>query len=143
MRILTRLLSTAAIVLPISALAQQELNYDYWQHQREMIRRGQQAVFMCNGLFTSNRTLKQVYERELAFFADPIGTPDGGDYNVDRDLKGVEIGAPGEAPIMRAVFREGIGCVILPPDQTLADADRLPELTLPYPPGNPEQIAVA
>ena len=41
---------------------------------------------------------------------------------------------------MRAVFREGIGCVILPPDQTLADIDSLPELTLPYPAGDPAQI---
>jgi CubicO group peptidase (beta-lactamase class C family) len=41
---------------------------------------------------------------------------------------------------MRAAFREGIGCVILPPDQSLEDIDRLPELTLPYPPGDPAQI---
>jgi len=41
---------------------------------------------------------------------------------------------------MRAVFREGIGCVILPPDQTFADIDSLPELTLPYPAGDPAQI---
>ena len=41
---------------------------------------------------------------------------------------------------MLAAFREGIGCVILPPDQSLEDIDRLPELTLPYPPGDPAQI---
>ena len=50
------------------------------------------------------------------------------------------IGAPGAVPVMRAAFREGIGCVILPPDQSLEDIDRLPELTLPYPPGDPAQI---
>ena len=129
-----------ALGMPALSLAQQDEAYDYWQPQREMVRRGQQAVFMCNGLFTSNRTLEQVFEKELAFLPDPIGTAEGGDYNVDWERKGVEIGAPGAVPVMRAAFREGIGCIILPPDQTLADIDRLPELTLPLPPGDPAQI---
>lgn len=140
MKRLAHLLLVSTLAVPGLAMAQQEDTYDYWQHQREMIRRGQQAVFMCNGLFTSNRTLEQVFERELAFFQDPIGSPAGGDYEVHEDLQAVEVGAAGAVPTMRAVFREGIGCIILPPDQTLADADRLPELTLPYPPGNPAQI---
>ena len=134
---------TAACCLALvaaPALAQQEDTYDYWQPQREMIRRGQQAVFMCNGLFTSNRSLEQVFAQELAFLPEPIGTPEGGDYQVNQELRAVEVGAPGLAPTMRAVFREGIGCVILPPDQTLDDIDRLPELSLPYPPGDAEQL---
>ncbi len=128
------------VLMPVLAIAQQEETYDYWQHQREIVRRGQQAIFMCNGLFTSNRTLEQIFEQELAFFREPIGNPEGGDYKILRDRRAVEIGAPGAVPVMRAVFREGIGCVILPPDQTLEDIDRLPELTLPYPPGDPAQI---
>ncbi len=134
---------TAACCLALvaaPALAQQEDTYDYWQPQREMIRRGQQAVFMCNGLFTSNRSLEQVFAQELAFLPEPIGTPEGGDYQVNQELRAVEVGTPGLAPTMRAVFREGIGCVILPPDQTLDDIDRLPELSLPYPPGDAEQL---
>jgi CubicO group peptidase (beta-lactamase class C family) len=105
-----------------------------------MVRRGQQAIFMCNGLFTSNRSLEQIFEQELAFFREPIGTSEGGDYEVNWDRRAVAIGAPGAVPVMRAAFREGIGCVILPPDQSLEDIDRLPELTLPYPPGDPAQI---
>ena len=85
-----------ALVTP--AHAQQQDTYDYWQPQREMISRGQQAVFMCNGLFTSERTLEQVFADELAFLPNPIGTAEGGDYSVDWDLKAVEIGAPGAAP---------------------------------------------
>ena len=38
---------------------------------------------------------------------------------------------------MRAAFREGIGCVILPPDQTLDDVAELPHLDLPYPDEEP------
>ena len=138
---LAPLLLALSLLAPTSALAQQQESYDYWQHQREMVRRGQQAVFMCNGLFTSNRSLEQVFEKELAFLPNPIGNAEGGDYNVEWDLKAVEIGTAGAVPTMRAVFREGIGCIILPPEQTLADVDRLPELNLPYPPGNPSQIA--
>ena len=130
----------SATALNMFALAQQDQTYDYWQHQREMVRRGQQAVFMCNGLFTSNRSLEQVYEKELAFLPEPVGTPEGGDYTVAWDLRAVEIGKAGAVPTMRAVFREGIGCIILPPDQDLADIDRLPELTLPMPPGDSSRI---
>jgi len=131
---------TLTLLLPISTSAQQEENYDYWQPQRAMVQRGQQAIFMCNGLFTSKRTLEQIFAQELAFFRDPIGSADGGDYNIDWNRRAVEIGASGAVPVMRAVFREGIGCVILPPDQTLADIDSLPELTLPLPPGDPARI---
>lgn len=138
-KLLTLIALLAALPAPYS-LAQQQDNYDYWAPQRAMVARGQQAVFMCNGLFTGSRTLEQVFAQELAFLRDPIGTAEGGDYNVDWELRAVEVGSPGVIPTMRAVFREGIGCVILPPDQTLADIDSLPELTLPLPPGDPAEI---
>ncbi|MFT7472541.1 MAG: hypothetical protein ACI8XU_002441, partial [Kiritimatiellia bacterium] len=128
------------LFLATPSYAQQRDSYDYWAPQRAIIARGQQAVFMCNGLFTGNRTLEQVFDQELAFLPNPVGTAQGGDYNVDWDLQAVEVGAAGAVPTMRAVFREGIGCVILPPDQTLADIESLPELTLPLPPGDPAQI---
>jgi CubicO group peptidase (beta-lactamase class C family) len=41
---------------------------------------------------------------------------------------------------MRAAFREGIGCVIMAPDQTFEDIDSLPVLEMPPPPGNPAEI---
>jgi CubicO group peptidase (beta-lactamase class C family) len=101
-----------------------------------MIRRGQQAILMCNGLFTSNRTLDQVFDQELAFLRPPIGTARGGDYVVDRERRAVAIGAPGDTPVMRAAFRQGIGCIILAPDQTFDDIDSLPILEAPPPPGD-------
>jgi hypothetical protein len=102
-----------------------------------MIRRGQQAIMMCNGLFTSNRTLEQIYAQELKFLPGPIGTPAGGDYVVDRAKRAVAIGREeGGVPVMRAAFREGIGCVILSPDQTFEHIDTLPQLTLPPAPGD-------
>lgn len=128
------------LALPASSFAQEE-TYDLWRPQRDMVRYGQQAILMCNGLFTSDRTLEQVYERELAFFPQPVGTPRGGDYRVDRERKAVAIGVPGRGtPVMRAAFREGVGCVIMAPDQTFEDIEALPSLAMPPPPGDPASI---
>ena len=132
---------TLALLAPVSAVPQQEESYDYWRPQRDMIRRGQQAIFMCNGLFTSHRSLENVFAQELAFLSRPIGTANGGDYEINEARKAVAIGADDGTPVIRAAFREGIGCVILAPDQTFADIDRLPELRLPHPPGTPAAIA--
>jgi CubicO group peptidase (beta-lactamase class C family) len=133
--------SAASLALIATLSAQQRPGYDYWGPQREMIQRGQQAIFMCNGLFTSNRTLEQVFAQELKYLRQPIGTPTGGDYEVDRTRRMVAVGKAGAAPVMRAVFREGLGCVIMSPDQTAADIDSLPSLDVPPPPGDAAAIA--
>ncbi len=129
-----------AALLGATGAAQSPDTYDYWQHQRLMVRYGQQAIFMCNGLFTSHRTLEQVYAQELAFLPEPVGTPAGGDYTIDRERRAVTIGAGHGVPQMRAAFREGIGCVILGPGQTLDDIDALPVQTLAPPTGDPAAI---
>lgn len=139
MRRLTHLVAALALAAP-ALHAQQEESFDYWRPQRDMIRYGQQAIFMCNGLFTSDRSLERVFDQELAYLPQPVGTPRGGDYEIDRERRAVAIGAPGGTPVMRAVFREGIGCVIMAPDQTFEDIAGLPEITLPPPPGDPATI---
>ena len=126
-----------ALLLPALTNAQQEEKYDYWQLNRDMIRYGQQAILMCNGLFTSNRTLEQVFDQELAFLRQPVGTARGGDYVVDKERRAVTIGASGGTPQMRTVFREGLGCMILAPDQTFEGIDSLPTLNMAPPPGDP------
>ena len=130
-------LVVVALLLPAVASAQQEELYDYFRFDRDMIQHGMQAVLMCNGLFTSNRTLEQVFQQELAYLRQPVGTPRGGDYVVDWERKGVAIGAPGGTPTMRAAFRKGLGCVIMAPDQTFEDIESLPILDVPPPPGDP------
>lgn len=128
----------ASVLLLATAAAQQPRpGFDYWAPQREMIQRGQQAIFMCNGLFTSNRTLEQVFAQELKYLREPVGTAAGGDYEVDRARRAVAVGKAGSAPVMRAAFREGIGCVILAPDQTFDDIPSLPALDMPPPAGDP------
>ncbi|MDE2976391.1 MAG: hypothetical protein OXU63_02595 [Acidobacteriota bacterium] len=66
-------LATSILLTALPAAAQREETYDYWQPQRQMVRLGQQAVFMCNGLFTSNRTIEQVFAQELAYLPEPVG----------------------------------------------------------------------
>ena len=138
-RLLTPL-AALVLLLPAAASAQQEETYDYSKFNREVIQRGQQAIFMCNGLFTSNRTLDQVFAQELAYLREPIGTPRGGDYVVDRARRAVAVGADGYVPTMRAAFREGIGCVIMAPDQTFDDIAELPVLDMPPAAGDPATV---
>jgi len=137
-----RFFGALALVLVSAPIvgAQQEESYDYWRPQREMIRHGQQAVLMCNGLFTGERTLEQVFDQELRFLPQPVGTARGGDFEVDWERRAVAIGASGGTPIMRAAYRDGIGCVVMAPDQTFEDIASLPELLLPPPPGDPATI---
>ncbi len=134
-------LAALALLLPAPATGQQEESYDYWRFNRDMVQHGMQAILTCNGLFTSNRTLEQVFEQELAYLRQPVGTARGGDYSIDWERKAVAIGVPGGTPTMRAAFRKGLGCVIMAPDQTFEDIGSLPILDVPPPPGDPATIA--
>ena len=128
------------LVLPLTlslAIAQQPNDYDYFQANRIMIRNGAQALIMCNGLFTSNRTLEQVFDQELAIVADPVGSSQGGDYVIDTGDQAIAVGGGGSGPVMRAAFRKGIGCVLMSPDQDFDEIDSLPiPATTPWPAGD-------
>jgi len=130
----------AGLLAPTRSATQQKDGYDYWGSNRATIQRGMQAVMMCNGLFTSNRTLEQVFAQELAYLERRVGTASGGDYVIDRKRRAVAIGAAGPVPIMRAAFREGLGCVVMAPDQTFDDIESLPVLAMTPPPGDPAKI---
>jgi CubicO group peptidase (beta-lactamase class C family) len=137
MKIIIMLLS---LLSTFSLQAKQTADFDYFSANRLMIRNGVQAVLMCNGLFTSGRTLERVFAQELAYLKNPVGDVSGGEYQVKPELKAVAIGGPGSGPVMRAAFREGIGCVIMAPNQDFDDIDSLPALKLPYPTGDPATI---
>lgn len=128
------------LLVPFPLRAQQTDSYDYWQFDRALIQRGVQAVMMCNGLFTSNRSLDQVFDQELKYLRSPIGTAEGGDYSVDRALRTVAVGTEDGTPVMRAAYRDGLGCIILSPDQTFDDIDALPILDMAPPEGDPASV---
>ena len=134
-----RLVILIALLAAGPLQAQQVDDYDYFAANRQMIRNGLQALLMCNGLFTSGRTLEQVFDQELAYIPTQslVGTTDGGEYVVDRERKAIEVGGPESGPVLRAAFREGIGCVVMAPNQVFDDIDTLPILNLPYPEGDP------
>jgi CubicO group peptidase (beta-lactamase class C family) len=130
-----------SLILSINpGYGQQLERYDYWQQNRSIISRGMQAIMMCNGLFTSERSLEQIFSQELKFLNPPIGNARGGDYSIDRHRGMVTVGSHGTVPSMSAVFRSGIGCIILAPDQTFEHIGELPEQTLPPLSGDASEI---
>ena len=87
----------------------------------------------------SNRTLDQIYEQELRLDRMPVLPPD--QVRIDELLRTVAVGDGSfPAPVMRAAYREGLGCIVLSPDQTSADIDSLPELRLTPVPGDATTI---
>ena len=132
-----RALLTALACLPALTANAAAPSFDYFDANRAMIKRGVQAVLTCNGLFTSHRTRERVFEQELAYMGPHLGAATGGDYRIDELLRAVEIGTEDNPPVMRAVFREGIGCIVLAPDQDLGDIDRLPRVDIPPPARDP------
>jgi len=123
------------------AVAQQEERFDYHQATAQMILNGRQAMIICNGLFVSNRTQDQIYAQELKLHRSPVQPPEN--VFIDYDGKTVQVGGAGNAasPPMRAVYREGLGAVMLAPDQTFDDINQLPELRTPALAGGPTTIA--
>lgn len=178
------LIVLSPLTLPGATATAAEAGHDPFAYQREVIRRGVQAVLMCNGLFTSDRSIEQVFAQELAYLEEPLGTADGGPWRVDTQRRLVEVGLtagpdsgpvsgadPGadagvdadsgsgpeagagpdpDGPVLRAVWRRGIGCVVLAPDQSLDGIDDLPRLPavtpapagLPWPQGDRVEPAV-
>jgi CubicO group peptidase (beta-lactamase class C family) len=126
-----------AVFLTCTSQAQQVDDFDYFLANRIVIRNGLQAVLTCNGLFTSGRTPQQVFAQELAYVTVPVGTVAGGEYVIDKERKAVAVGGAESGPVVRAAFREGIGCVVMAPNQSVEDIDLLPVLDLPYPEFDP------
>lgn len=119
--------------------AQQQETYDYWHYNKDIIRRGVQAVLMCNGVFTGNRPVDLVVEQELAYITGRLGGVEP--FEINEEQKAVAIGQAGDIPVMRAAYREGLGCIIMPPDQTFEDIADLPALNTPALAGDPATIA--
>jgi len=134
-------LCSALLMLATTVSAQpSSTGYDYFSANRVMIRNGLQAVLMCNGLFTSERTLQQVFRQELAYVTHPVGDAESGDYRIDKKRRAVTVGGGDSGPAIHAVFREGLGCVVMAPDQTLEEVDSLPRQTLAPMPGDAATI---
>ncbi|HSW29780.1 MAG TPA: serine hydrolase [Longimicrobiales bacterium] len=123
--------------------------YDYHQFTTELVWRGDQALTLCNGLWVSKRPLEAVYRDELQSLLyghrggeRPYAPMAPDRVSIDHRAKtvAVGIGLTETAPVMRAAYREGVGCVVLAPDQTFDDVASLPELRLPPVEGDAARI---
>jgi CubicO group peptidase (beta-lactamase class C family) len=114
--------------------------YNYHRPTELLVTLGTQAFMICNGRFTSNRPLDTIYEQELKLDRMPVVPPK--EVVIDETRKTVAVGVGGNfpAPVMRAAYREGLGCIVLAPDQDFDDVDSLPKLTLPPLAGDPSKI---
>jgi CubicO group peptidase (beta-lactamase class C family) len=116
-----------------SVQAQAFYDYDFHQPTAELMARGAQALLMCNGLFVSERTLAQIYDLELQQRWTPGSVPLS-QTEINYDLKAVAVGSGATAndpfPTMRSVYRDGLGCVVMAPDQSFGDIERLPTRSL-------------
>ena len=78
--------SLVVMLLGISSIA--HANFDYFENNRQTIRNGVQAVLSCNGLFTSNRSIDQVFKSELAYLGDRVvGNSEAGNYAINTEAK--------------------------------------------------------
>ncbi len=138
-RLWIRVLVVTSLVLNLGCASTAMHEFD--QTSQAIVDRGTQALVMCNGLFVSKRTLEQIYDQELEL--DGITILPRSMVTVDRTRRTVAVGGAENDPIptMRAVDREGLGCIVMAPSQTFADLDDLPELTMPRPAGDPANKA--
>jgi CubicO group peptidase (beta-lactamase class C family) len=110
-----------AMMIALSGVPISSVTWADWRATNQnMIHKGVQAVLMCNGLFTSHRSLTQVFDQELAYlapprFEPPLGHAGAGPYSINHQLKSVTIGTNAPATSVSAVFSEGFGCIVLPP----------------------------
>jgi CubicO group peptidase (beta-lactamase class C family) len=136
------LVSTLLALAPLAppALAQTGEGYDYHRPTDRLVTRGMHALMLCNGLFVSERPIDLVHEQELALYAAAVTPP--GEVAIDRERRTVAVGVGGNdsVPVMRAAYREGLGCMVLAPDQDFDDLDELPRLEMAPLPGAPETI---
>ncbi len=131
-------ITIATAIAILAATGSARADFDYFDANRLMIRNGVQAVLTCNGLFTSNRPLSLVTAEELEYLrVERFGGAVEDAVTIHEDERAVTIGGGEHGTAITAAFREGIGCVVMAPDQNLSDIPSLPELTLPYPDVDP------
>ncbi len=157
-------IATGALVLlvtSVTGVSAQAWSPVYHEDSQLIVNRGKQAFMLCNGIFVSGRSVEQIYAEELKLGLMPLLPLE--DVTIDVERKAVSVGTgdhrrsadagstsfgglneggawePG-VPVMRAAYREGLGCMTLAPDQTLDEIDELPELVMAPPPGDPSQI---
>jgi CubicO group peptidase (beta-lactamase class C family) len=127
-------------ILSVTSVAA-EGSYDYFSANRQLIRNGVQSLLTCNGLYTSRRSLDQIFAQELAYLGERVlGDATGGPYTVYPREQAISVGGDANGPAVISAFRQGIGCVVMAPNMALSDIDKLPKLDMPYPKSDPRTL---
>jgi CubicO group peptidase (beta-lactamase class C family) len=118
-------------LLSIFAASPSFAQYNYHRPTELLVTLGTQAFMICNGRFMSHRPLDLIYEQELKLDHMPVVPPSQVAIDEERRTVAVGVGGNFPSPVMRAAYREGLGCIALAPDQDFDDIASLPELKLP------------
>ncbi|MGE0623022.1 MAG: serine hydrolase domain-containing protein [Pseudomonadales bacterium] len=94
---------------------------------------GFRALFTCSAHFLMNRPLDDILEVELAD-TTPLNLPTP-EIDTARRLVRAE---DGRGDTVVAVFRDSMGCSLLPPDWSIGDAAHLPHASIPQRANDPE-----
>jgi CubicO group peptidase (beta-lactamase class C family) len=99
---------------------------------------GLKAGHMCSAVFVAGRTPDAVLRDELAdlhpkldFVPDPL---------VDQESRSVSVSLPLGLMVRRAVWRERVGCTVLPPGGSVENLAPVASAAIPPLPGDPAEI---
>jgi CubicO group peptidase (beta-lactamase class C family) len=135
--VLPALLTAATLAATIQPALAQSLSDD----EGKILAAGYKAGVMCSVVFLGGRDPAAVMREELAGESPLLEVEHSGIPVVDYKTRSVTCPAGEGLPARLAVFREGYGTVLLPPGATLNDVSKLPQVNLPFPQGDPENIA--
>ncbi|MEM1111206.1 MAG: serine hydrolase [Pseudomonadota bacterium] len=94
-------------------------------------RAGYRAIFACSSTFISGRSLEQIEAFELteSAFDLPIRVSKTFPIAIDREMRTASVPFDPSRPPVRAGFREGIGCSLLPYGAPKSAVAKLPRLS--------------
>ncbi|MEM9988825.1 MAG: serine hydrolase, partial [Pseudomonadota bacterium] len=122
------------------ALSQDERPIPTVEH---MFEAGEFAIFTCSGVFIAGREVEDIRQFEMTAADGTRFTVNGDapEIIVDRDHKVVSVPFSKHLPPIRAGFREGLGCSVLPFGASVEAVKNLPTLSSPRPKYEKEDLA--
>jgi hypothetical protein len=128
---LWRLLMLLSLIVPDRAPGQQAPPNEYDETQRRLVTLGTQALTICNGIFVSRRTIEQIYDQELRLNDLKFQPPSM--VTIDRTQKTVAV-RDDDGLTMRAVYRNGLGGIVLALTKHSPTLTAFPSCGCRYPP---------
>jgi len=132
-RTLVGSLILACAVAPYVAASGYGLPAGAADYEDPYIAAGFRALFTCSAHFLMNRPLDDIEQVELAD-TRPLSLPQP----VIDETRGLVRAGDGHGHQVTAVFRDSMGCTVVPPDWSDSDIPRLPYVRLTRPANDPD-----